>query len=162
MNIVITNCNKINISSLLITEEIQDNTIISEVFYEINCCDNKTQLPLPVYMNDTYEYDVSSFNDGDTLLEGIYKFTIVYTYSDGSKVEETICKLITCNNLECKVIEHVANNDNSEAHLLYYILKNTECECNCDNMCIVYGKLLKLLNSPSDVSGVETNCTNGC
>lgn len=82
--------------------------------------------------------------------DGILDVTISGNLSS-SLIKEHKCSFID-QDIKCKVAESVAK-DNTESGILYYVLSQSQdCDCVCDDMYVIYCRLLKLINNG------ECNC----
>jgi hypothetical protein len=101
-----------------------------------------------------------------TFTDGIYKVIVKMHDANFTIIQTCIFIDIT---YKCKVADHLAelieenrmsNNTDKRStivHLLHYsLIVSSNCGCNCDDMCIVFKELQKLLGSQS----IKSNC--GC
>lgn len=84
-------------------------------------------------------------SDEITIGEGVYHIEIIAEAASGSQTIQRTCFFYDCT-LACEIGEFILDNCDTDVHLDYYVLKNMEyCECNCDNMCLLYKRILDKL-----------------
>lgn len=80
-----------------------------------------------------------------TFTDGIYLFSLEKQVNDVLYKEETLYFKTT--SIDDILPEHVANNPNSKAHLIYQTIKNgLGCTCNYEDLCFLYKALAIELN----------------
>jgi len=80
-----------------------------------------------------------------TDVEGVYQFKLIHT-SGETVVSQKVCYF---NNMDlaCRVGEAILADCTSDVHLDYFILLGMQnCPCDCENMCILYKRILKKLD----------------
>ena len=83
----------------------------------------------------------------DAPAEGIHTITIVKS-ENGVTFSETGCAFVD-SNVICVITDYLAKeeNKNTNVHLLYNAIKESvACNCNCDDLCILYRSILLELN----------------
>lgn len=117
------------------------------------------------YFSSIDNFSVVQTNDEFTVSEAVYHVEIIATAPSGSTVTQKKCFFYDCT-LACEIGEFILDNCNTDVHLDYYVLKNMEyCECNCDNMCLLYKRILDKLNKEfccGDSGVVTTNKCTSC
>lgn len=156
------------------------NYIKVEVTGDINCCTsgcgdtvNTLEIPLPQVLDG----DKAEFTDeglkifplffGLTeFVDGVYSFTFK-RFKEGETIIETNCFFVDVT-YKCKVAsllkclleenrQRTSEKISTNAHLLHYALVNdSNCGCNCEEMCEAFKELRNLLNS------VDPTITNDC
>ncbi len=119
-------------------------------------CVEKMDIDKIEIVNDTIIIKPLFYNMAE-LTDGIYQFDITINFATGTKIKMTKCIFRDCIT-KCKVFSYLATLDKTEEsdiHLLHFALTNAiNCECKCEDMCIIYEKILTILGeTPSK------NCT---
>lgn len=94
------------------------------------------------------------------LQDGIYTFTIMYTYINGEKRTEEACFFFD-NEIKCKLTSILSNiadkKEDTDLHLIHYALVNGNgCNCYCAEMC----KLFEYLWNQIQNHQISVDC--GC
>lgn len=105
--------------------------------------------------NNTIVIDHSMFSslNATSLLDGIYNVSITFYFTDGSFETYENCIFVDCQTA-CKLATYMAANLGkpvaTEMAMLHYALHEASlCECECENLCILFGDLWnKLFNTP--------------
>ncbi len=129
--------------------------------YELNISREDTATPFPpigddeiyIYNTTTNQLELDVNQIVGSIIDGIYKVTIVYSEEGGDSVIEANCAFIDCST-SCKVGARLQDllDDDTDLHLIHYGLVNADnCGCNCDEMCELFRKLNQLLQD-------ETKC----
>lgn len=87
-----------------------------------------------------FTIDLTALFNNTDLLDGVYSFTIEVNKSD--VITKDFACLFVDKLTKCKVAECVKSTRNVELQLDYYILSRASgCECQCDDLCIIYNRL---------------------
>lgn len=153
-----------------VTINVEDITItISDLTYPVEPITTTVLVAGEITQVNTFTSDNSfsliqtteTFNVG----EGVYHIELVATSDSGSQKIQRKCFFYDCT-LACEIGEFILDNCETDVHLDYYVLKNMEyCECNCDNMCLLYKRILDKLNKEfccGDSGVVTTNKCTSC
>lgn len=127
---------------------------------------------IDVYNDFTYAPVQNMFFAGNALMiepsfftmlnfqDGVYSFDITYTTSDNNIIQEKNCFFLDCNtactvSTKLQELEKVKDEKNAtNIFLLHYTLtEGSNCGCNCDELCEIFTKLCKTLNSSSCLCG---------
>jgi len=147
---------------MTITQNLTSNvvtsfTITSDLLTQLSTfVDNKLKIRVLYACGDESNRTITS-NSGNTYLitpsflgltsfqDGVYQ-VILEGITTTNTVTDEKCTFIDVD-LKCKVSTLVAA-DNIEAGILYYTLKQAQtCDCACENLCTIFCKLNKLLNT---------------
>lgn len=91
----------------------------------------------------------SSFTSS-ALSEGVYSFKLILSYNDDTKQAEELCKFIEVD-LSCKVRDKFNCDSNLKVEMATNLLiENTNCNCDCTNMCTLYNFIVNALNDCSE------------
>jgi len=125
-----------------------------------NCCEPPIEKVLSGVQEGKITLLPSDFEMTDGLQDGVYTVTVKTEYSNQTIVTETACVLVDCD-LKCHIVEKVAKDPFTDAHLTYYIIKEgaENCECSCEDMCELYRQLLTELGKSTDGLCTNTPCT---
>jgi len=89
-------------------------------------------------------------------VEGVYTVQVKITHEDGSSVSEKICYFNEID-LACRVAQAALEDCTSDVHFDYFVLISMQkCLCDCNNMCLLFERILKKLNEEfccDDVTG---------
>ncbi len=79
-------------------------------------------------------------------VEGVYTFQVKVTHEDGSSTTETLCYFNEVD-LACRVGKAALADCTSDVHFDYFVLISMQnCACNCDNMCLLFQRIIKKLD----------------
>lgn len=96
------------------------------------------------------ELDNSFFNSADdNVPDGVYFIEIVVENTvTGEKTKQRLC-FFNGHLLKCELIDFIANNPKSDIFKFYLALTfiNNCSDCNCENGCIIYNELLKIIKN---------------
>lgn len=165
MNINFFNCDHIIIQSEYFLDLISNQAYRIELSIDINCCGQPfvKELMIDDIVSSSYLVSLDYFGFEEFLPTGVYQFDLkVYYGTDENNIHSiqgtTKCKFHNCE-FTCQVIDHVANTEETDAHLLLNLLESAdECPCQCENMCEIYNLLLKELNKDSNNSDTLDKC----
>lgn len=113
------------------------------------------------YMNSDYEIvidkDIFTTFTTSYIPSGVYTITIKIYFDEDVLIYETFNCIFVDYDIDCQVVNFMANNltteTGTEVGILYYALKNsTNCDCECDNICILYQTLYNYLNNTENIN----------
>lgn len=111
----------------------------------------------PLYLGSDGLYILPSFFSLTEFVDSIYRFE-VKIYKEDSWTSETNCAFVDIT-IKCKVasllqgliqesLDQKIEQCSTMLHLLHYALVNgSNCGCNCEELCIVFRELIKLLGT---------------
>lgn len=88
---------------------------------------------------------------------GIYTINIKVYFNDNTLIYETYNCIFVDYDFNCQVVNYMSTNIGTEiateVGVLYYALKNSSnCDCECDNICILYETLYNYLNDTNNIN----------
>lgn len=119
-------------------------------------CKDEYETNIDVSATEIVVTSESLMLDGDVLADGVYNFKLKITQQDGTKVIESICKLVNCN-MNCMMLDIFKDMENDEnrlkALLFHALLAAEDCgACSCADLCTLY-EATGLINCNTNVTG---------
>jgi hypothetical protein len=81
-----------------------------------------------------------------SISEGVWEFIVMVEHPDKTVTYDKACSFLTCDNtLDNNVIQRVAEKDDLELMLRYYMLTATTCDCFCSSKVKIYNWIINRL-----------------
>lgn len=176
MTVTLANdCANAVIESTLIDDYITagstSNTLVLDVTK--NCASTSTTINLTtsnltVGSPNSYSLTPTSLSSSSTTLDdGIYYLKLTYTdnVTPADPVNEYYCLLVSCE-LKCCMISYIADNPTTNIYGLYQALEwistCSDPDCKCDDGCVIYNRIVKILNNYSTLTNINKTSDCGC
>jgi hypothetical protein len=97
-----------------------------------------------------------------TNVEGVYTVQVKITHDDGSTISEKTC-YFNEKDLACRVAQAALDDCTSDVHFDYFVLKSMHnCSCDCQNMCLLFQRIIKKLNEEFCCDDVTSQPCHQC
>lgn len=98
-------------------------------------------------LTGTFTVDLLTLFGSSTLADSIYSFVLTILYNDETVDVEYGC-LFVDNETKCNVAQCVKDKQMLELQLDHWIITaSQDCNCNCENLCTIYKRMLNELSS---------------
>ena len=119
-----------------------DNVVLGA---QVNCEGEVSSYTVPSYNTGSFVADLNELFGAASIPQGVISLILTISYTNETVVKEYVCLFVE-GTLVCDIADCIQVTRDVELQLDFYLLSRSiadgGCGCECDNLCVIYKRLL--------------------